>query len=187
MRSRQGSGSCTLLCLFATANAVAVGGASTAISLGGESGLPRRRAPDGDADPSRLRRWPDHGGGCRCIATVGEWKIALTIGLPIDTSTGQVAGIGSLTVRLLSDGEHSESLTLQLSHPSWQISLAIDDIAAGGPYTLDVIATADGDVTCLGSSPPFFVSADRTVRVLESIVCGGDAGLASTLSPGPAL
>ena len=114
-------------------------------------------------------------------------SIALTIGLPIDTSTGQVASIGSLTVRLWSDGRAPRSLTLELSHPSGEINLSLANIAAGGPYTLDVTATANAGVACAGSSPPFFVPALQTVRVLESMICGVDAGLASTLYPGPSL
>lgn len=114
-------------------------------------------------------------------------KIALTIGLPIDTKTGQVASFGSLTVRLWSDGRAPRSLTLQLTHPSGEINLSLANIAAGGPYTLDVTATANAGVACAGSSPPFFVPALQTVRVLESVVCGADAGLTSTLYPGPSL
>jgi hypothetical protein len=113
--------------------------------------------------------------------------IILTIGLPIDTMTGQVASFGSLTVRLWSDGRAPSSLTLQLSHPSGEINLSLANIAAGGPYTLDVAATANGAVACAGTSPPFFVPALQTVRVLESIICGADAGLTSTLYPGPSL
>ena len=112
-------------------------------------------------------------------------EIALTIGLPIDTSTGQVASLGSLTVRLRSDGRATRSLTLQLSQSSGEINLHFANIAAGGPYTLDVTTTAKAGIACGGSSPPFFVPALQTVRVLESLVCGADAGLTSTLYPGP--
>ncbi len=113
--------------------------------------------------------------------------IALTIDLPIDTSTGQVASLGSLTVRLSSDGRTPRSLTLQPSQPSGEVNLSLHNIAAGGPYTLDVTTTVNGGVACAGSSPPFFVPALQTARVLESLICGADAGLASTLSSGPAL
>ena len=75
---------------------------------------------------------------------------------------------------------------MQLSHSSGEINLSLANIAAGGPYTLDVTATASGGVACAGSSPPFFVRALQTVRVLESLICGVDAGFASTLYPGPA-
>ena len=98
-----------------------------------------------------------------------------------DTSTGQVASVGSLTVRLWTDGRAPRSLTLQLSHSSAEINLSLTNIAAGGPYTLDVTATANGGFACAGSSPPFFVRALQTVRVLESVICGADAGLTSTL------
>jgi hypothetical protein len=108
-------------------------------------------------------------------------EIALTIGLPIDTSTGKVASVGSLNVRLCSDGLAPRSLTLQLGHPTGEINLSLVNIAAGGPYTLEVMATANGGVACAGSSPPFFVLALQTVRVLESVICSGDAGFASTL------
>ncbi len=114
-------------------------------------------------------------------------EIALTIGLPIDTSTGQIASLGSLTVRLWSDGRAPRSVTLQLNHPSGEINLRLANIAAGGPYTLDLTTTANDGIACAGSSPPFFVPALQTVRVLESIVCGADAGLTSTLYPGPSL
>ncbi len=113
--------------------------------------------------------------------------ITLTIGLPIDTVTGQVASFGSLTVRLWSDGQAPRSLTLQLSHSSGEITLSLANIAAGGPYTLDVTTTANGSLACAGSSPPFFVPALQTVRVLESILCGADAGLTATLYAGPSL
>ncbi|HTB56346.1 MAG TPA: hypothetical protein VLC06_00645 [Polyangia bacterium] len=108
-------------------------------------------------------------------------EIRLTMGLPIDTATGQVASLGSLTVRLWLDGRAPRALTLELNHPSGAVNLNLDDIAAGGPYVLDVTATSAGGVACAGSSPPFFVSATQTVWVLESLICGVDAGLASTL------
>jgi hypothetical protein len=108
-------------------------------------------------------------------------QISLTIGLPIDTSTGQALSLGPLTIRLRSDGEAPRSLTLQLSRPSVQVNLSLYDIAVGGPYTLDVIAAPNGDLACAGSSPPFFVTALETVRVVELLLCNVDAGFASAL------
>jgi hypothetical protein len=108
-------------------------------------------------------------------------QISLTIGLPIDTSTGQVVSLGPLTIRLRSEGGAPRSLTLQLSRPSGQVNLSLYDIAAGGPYTLDVIAAPNGGLACAGSSPPFFVAALETVRVVEVLLCNADAGFASTL------
>ena len=188
MRSRQGSASCTLVCLFATVGAVAGGGClesdlPSVVSQGSTDATtqapPPIRSSFGDG---QVTLEPTDAS----IATESG-KIALTVGLPIDTSTGQVASVGSLTVRLWSDGHAPRSLTLQFSQSSGQINLALENIAAGGPYTLDVIATVNGDVACGGSSPPFFVSAQQTVRVLESVICDADAGLASTLYPGPPL
>ena len=60
-------------------------------------------------------------------------EIRLTMGLPIDTATGQVASLGSLTVRLWLDGRAPRALTLELNHPSGAVNLNLDDIAAGGP------------------------------------------------------
>jgi hypothetical protein len=112
-------------------------------------------------------------------------EITLTIGLPIDTATGQVASLGSLTVRLWLDGRAPRTLTLELNHSSGAVNLNLDNIAAGGPYKLDITASSVGGVACAGSSPPFFVPATQTVWVLESLICGADAGLASTLDLGP--
>ena len=53
------------------------------------------------------------------------------------------------------------------------------------PGDLEVTTTANAGIACGGSSPPFFVPALQTVRVLESLVCDADAGLTSTLYPGP--
>ena len=108
-------------------------------------------------------------------------EISLTIGLPIDTSTGQVVSLGPLSIRLRSEGHAPRSLTLQLSRPSGEVNLSLYDIAAGGPYTLDVVATPNGGLACAGSSPPFFVAALQTVRVVELLLCNVDAGFASTL------
>jgi hypothetical protein len=112
--------------------------------------------------------------------------ITLTIGLPIDTATGQVASLGSLTVRLWLDGRAPRALTLELNRSSGGAArLNLENIAGGGPYRLDVTASAAGGVACAGSCPPFFVAATQTVWVLESLICGVDAGLASTLSLDP--
>ncbi len=196
MRSPQAAASRTLLGLVTIVWSLGIGGclagdlpsvlsrsspdaATQATPLGGSSRGPEASFGDGQitlelADASQPAP-PESG------------AIALTIGLPVDTSTGQVASIGSLTVRLWSDGRAPRSLTLELSHPSGEINLSLANIAAGGPYTLDVTATANAGVACAGSSPPFFVPALQTVRVLESMICGLDAGLASTLYPGPSL
>ena len=108
-------------------------------------------------------------------------EISLTLGLPIDTSTGQVVSLGPLTIRLRSDGGAPRSLTLQLSRPSGQVNLSLYDVAVGGPYTLDVIAAPSSTLACAGSSPPFFVAALETVRVVEVLLCNADAGFASTI------
>ena len=108
-------------------------------------------------------------------------QISLTLGLPIDTSTGQVVSLGPLTIRLRSDGGAPRSLTLQLSRPSGQVNLSLYDVAVGGPYTLDVIAAPNSTLACAGSSPPFFVNALETVRVVEVLLCNVDAGFASTI------
>ena len=190
MHPRQGAASRSLVWLLATAWSLGVGGCL-------EGDLPSV-VSRGSADASTQATPPIEsafgdgqitleGADASQLATSESGTIALTIGLPIDTSTGQLASLGSLTVRLWSDGRAPKSLTLQLSHPSWELNLSLDNIGAGGPYTLDVTATANASVACAGSSAPFFVPALQTVRVLESLICDADAGLASTLYPGPSL
>lgn len=189
MRMRPGQATLrrTPLCWFASVWLLAVGGC-----LG--SDLPSvvsRSSPDAAAQATPLGGSSEASFGDGQIileatdasqpAVSESGEIALTVGLPIDTSTGQVASVGSLTVRLWTDGRAPRSLTLQLSHSSAEINLSLTNIAAGGPYTLDVTATANGGFACAGSSPPFFVRALQTVRVLESVICGADAGLTSTL------
>ena len=184
MPLRQGSASFTLGWLVALTCAVAAGGCLK----GDLPSVVTQDAPDAATPAPTVTRSSFADGQITLEATDASppsenGRIALTIGLPIDTSTGAVASVGSLTVRLRSEGNAPRSVTLQLSHSSGQINLTLDDIAEGGPYTLDVIATANGDLSCAGSSPPFFVGALQTVRVLESVVCSGDAGLAPTLYP----
>lgn len=191
-RSLQGAASSrALLWLFAATLSPGIGGC-----LGGDlPSVVSRSAPDAAPQPAPSIRASDSSfaDGQITLETTDAAQpagsengdIALTIGLPIDTATGQVASLGSLTVRLWSDGRAPRSVTLQPSHPTGEINLSLADIAAGGPYTLEVTATATGGITCGGSSPSFFVPALQTVRVLESLVCGVDAGLTSTLYPGP--
>jgi len=188
MRQGQGAASPTLLWLFVTASSLGVGGC-----LRGDlpSVVSRSSADAASQSPPPIQSFVGDGSQTLQVADASQpplaetGLIALTIGLPIDTATGQVVRLGSLTVRLRSDGQTPRSLTLELNRPSGQINLTLYDIPAGGPYTLDVSATPSEGLSCAGSSPPFFVGALQTVRVLESLICGVDAGLTSTLYPGP--
>ena len=189
-RPRQAAGSRTLLWLFASVWSPGVGGClgrdlPSVVSRGSPDAATQATHPiiasfsDGqvtqeaaDASPSR---------------DLESGTIALTIGLPIDTWTGQVASLGSLTIRLRSAELAPRALTLQLDHPSAEVNLSLSNIDAGGPYTLDLTATPSVSVVCMASSPRFFVGALQTVRVWESLICSGDAGLASTLYSGSSL
>jgi hypothetical protein len=119
----------------------------------------------------------------------GTGEIALVVSLPINTTTGQVLSVGSLRLQLWSpDRISSRSLTLELSQAPGTLTVNLDDVAAGGPYTLDAFATPAEGVACAGSSPPFVVLAGATVRVFESLLCDGDGGLTPTLDdPDPTL
>jgi hypothetical protein len=113
----------------------------------------------------------------------GTGEVALTVSLPVDTATGEVLRVGSLHVRLLSvSGSWSRALWVELPEPPASVSLNLDDVAAGGPYRLDIDAAPQGTAGCAGTSPAFSVLDGQTVRVLEALVCGGDGGLATTLS-----
>ena len=187
MRSRQAAASRRLLWLFASACSLGL----AACLEGDLPSVVSQGSSDAAAQPTHPSETPFSDGQITLEAAdasqppVSEsGTIALTIGLPIDRSTGQVANIGSLTIRLRSSEHAPRSVTLQLSHLSWEINLSLESIAAGGPYTLEVAATANADVACVGSSAPFFVGASQTVRVLESLICSADAGLTSTLYPG---
>jgi hypothetical protein len=112
----------------------------------------------------------------------GTGEIALSVSLPIDTTTGQVLRPGALRLQLfLPDRGSSRSLTLESSHAPGTITVNLDGVTAGGPYTLAIFATPSQGVACAGASPPFFVPAGATVRVIESLICDGDGGLTPTL------
>jgi hypothetical protein len=117
-------------------------------------------------------------------ATNDAWatgEIALSVSLPINTTTGEVLSLGSLGLQLLApDLTSSRSLTLELSHSPGTVTVNLDGVVAGGPYRLETSATPAPGVACAGSSPPFLVTAGATVRVIESLLCGGDAGLTPT-------
>lgn len=113
----------------------------------------------------------------------GAGEVALTVSLPVDTATGEVLRVGSLHIRLLAiSGDWSRALWVEVPDPPAAVSLNLDDVAAGGPYRLDVSAAPAGTTGCTGTSPTFSVADGETVRVLEALVCSGDGGLAPTLS-----
>jgi hypothetical protein len=183
----------TPLWLFASVSFLAVGGClegnlPSVVSRGSADAAaqapPPSRSSVGDVENGSLANNLEVADASP-LAVSESGEIRLTMGLPIDTATGQVASLGALTVRLWLDGRAPRALTLELNHPSGAVNLDLDDIAVGGPYKLDVTATSIGGVACAGSSPPFFVSATQTVWVLESLICGVDAGLASTLYLAP--
>ena len=189
MRPRQATVRRTPLWLLASVGFLALGGclegnlpsvvSRSSADAATQAPLPTRAAVGDVEDGSLANNLEVADASQPSVSESGE--IRLTMGLPIDTATGQVASLGSLTVRLWLDGRAPRALTLELNHSSGAVNLNLDDIAAGGPYVLDVTATSAGGVACAGSSPPFFVSATQTVWVLESLICGVDAGLASTL------
>lgn len=193
LRPRQATGRRTPLWLLAGVCFLAVGGClegnlPSVVSRGSADAAtqapPPTRPSVGDGEDGSLATSLEVADASQPpVSESGE--ITLTIGLPIDTGSGQVASLGPLTVRLWLDGRAPRSLTLELNHPAGAVNLSLDDIAAGGPYKLDITATSAGGVACTGSSPSFFVSAAQTVWVLESLICGADAGLASTLYLGP--
>ena len=119
----------------------------------------------------------------------GIGRIELTVGLPFNTTTGEVLSLGSLHIQLsTSDRASSRLLTLQLNQPPSAINLNLEGVTAGESYVLSISATPASGAACAGASPPFVVPAGQTVRVFEALVCSGDAGSSATLyDPGPAL
>jgi hypothetical protein len=108
-------------------------------------------------------------------------QIALSVGLPIDTSTGQAAAIGSVNIRLTtSDRTTERALTLELGRPRVQIAINLIDVPAGGPYQLEVSGVAAA-TACATPSPEFSVPNGQTVRVAIALLCPGDAGWTATL------
>jgi hypothetical protein len=108
-------------------------------------------------------------------------QIALSVGLPIDTSTGQAAAIGSVNIKLTtSDRATERALTLELGRPRVQIAINLIDVPAGGPYQLEVSGVAAA-TACATPSPKFSVPNGQTVRVAIALLCPGDAGWTATL------
>jgi hypothetical protein len=108
-------------------------------------------------------------------------QIALTVGLPIDTTTGEALAVGSLSVRLLAiDGTTARALTLELEHARTQVSINLTDVPAGGPYTL-VVSGLTAAATCTGRSLAFSVPVGLSVWVDEALVCLGDGGWSATI------
>ncbi len=138
-------------------------------------------APTAAADAGKIILAAEvDGGHADAGAAVG--RIALTVSLPIDASSGDVLSIGSLNVRLLpADGTPAMAFWLQLDRPRPTVSVNLDGIASRTSYTLEVTAAPAGGPDCAAASPVFAVPTGATVRVLEALTCGTDAGLVSTL------
>jgi hypothetical protein len=108
-------------------------------------------------------------------------QIALSVGLPIDTATGQVVAIGSVNIKLTSsDHTTARALTLQLGRPRAQVAINLTDVPAGGPYQLEVSGAAAA-TACATPSPKFSVPSGQTVGVAIALVCLGDGGWSATL------
>ncbi len=139
-----------------------------------------------DAGTGRIILAAEADGG-RGDAGTNVGRIALTVSLPIDAGSGDVLSIGSLHVRLLpSDGTAAMAFWLELDRPRATVSVNLDDIASGITYTLEVTGAPAGGPACAAASPVFAVPTGATVRVLEALTCGTDAGLISTLGdPAP--
>jgi hypothetical protein len=107
--------------------------------------------------------------------------LALSVGLPIDAATGQVATIGSVNVTITArDGTAARALTLELTQPRQRVSVSLTDIPAGGPYRLEVSAAAP-TAACATPDLSFSVPLGQTVRVAVALICNGDGGWIVTL------
>ena len=139
------------------------------------------RPPVVDTDAGRIILAAEVDGGADAAANVG--RIALTVSLPIDASSGDVLSIGSLRLRLLpADGTPATAFSLQLDHPRPTVSVNLDDIASSTSYTLAVSGASAGGPACAAASPVFAVPNGATVRLFESLLCGNtDGGLVSTI------
>jgi len=153
---------------------------------GTDAGTAARPTPTADTDAGRIILAAEADGG-RGDAGTNVGRIALTVSLPIDAGSGDVLSIGSLHVRLLpSDGTAAMAFWLELDRPRATVSVNLDDIASGITYTLEVTGAPAGGPACAAASPVFAVPTGATVRVLEALTCGTDAGLISTLGdPAP--
>lgn len=108
-------------------------------------------------------------------------QIALSVGLPVDTTTGQVVAIGSVNIKLTtSDRTTERTLTLELGQPRVQVAINLTEVPAGGPYELEVSGTA-ANTACVTPSPKFSVPGGQTVRVAIALLCPGDSGWSATL------
>ncbi len=109
-------------------------------------------------------------------------EIALSVSLPIDTATGQVAPIGSVTVKLTTaDRATARVLTLELGQPRQQVRIDLTEIPAGGPYVLEASATAGSSACATSSTIPFSLLQAETVSVFLALSCAGDGGWSATL------
>ncbi len=108
-------------------------------------------------------------------------QIALSVGLPVDTTTGEVVAIGSVNIKLTtSDNTTARTLTLELGQPRVRVAINLTDVPAGGPYELEVSGTA-ATTACVTASPKFSVPSGQTVRVAIALLCAGDGGWSATL------
>lgn len=108
-------------------------------------------------------------------------QVALSLSMPVDTSTGQIVPVGSVLVELTaSELAPPRALTLELGQPRQKVKITLSDVPAGGPYTLQTSATAGG-FACTSSTPPFSVVQTETVDVFAALICAGDAGWSATL------
>jgi hypothetical protein len=137
--------------------------------------------PPAQTDAGRIILAAEVDGGTPDAGTnVG--RIALTVSLPIDASSGEVLSIGSLHLRLLpSDGTPATAFWLQLDRPPPTVTVNLDNIASSTSYTLEITSATTGGPACAASSPVFAVPTGATVRVFSALICDTDAGLVSAI------
>jgi hypothetical protein len=108
-------------------------------------------------------------------------QILVTVGLPVDTATGQVAPIGSVTLKLTaSDQSTTRLLTLEFGQPRLPVAVNLTDVPAGGPYRLE-ISGAQETGSCEAPDVSFSVPSGATVGVAVALLCPGDAGWTATI------
>ena len=108
-------------------------------------------------------------------------EIALILSMPVDTDTGQLVEIGTVSIKLTTgDPASAHLVTLEIGQPRQQVRINLSDVPTGGPYTVEISASAGG-VACATSTLPFSVSEGQTVTAFLALLCGGDAGWSSTL------
>ena len=93
------------------------------------------------------------------------------------------AAINSVAFTITGPGSFSRTGTIDVSHSS-TISASVGSIPAGGPYTVNLTATAtDGQTTC-GGMQTFNIAAGMTTPVTVHVLCHEPARTGSVLVTG---